>query len=1649
MSKVEIVDLPLICQSFPENAASSDGSVSSTIINRSNIIDTIKTIFDGETHLIGVEGSEGIGKTTLLAQFALNNPDNTISLFIKCTSRWGYDPETLKYDLCNQISWALSKKFIEEQNSITDAFLRNILMRLHFFARINNKKYYFVVDGLEEIPDELYSIKEQILDMLPIGFSNFRFLLSGEPNKLLGSRNGIKTKSFPLTGFTLDETKKFFSDISINAKELEEIYLTCKRIPGNLATVKRILQKEQDINSFLAKMSEEMPELFEIEWTHVNQKDNLLLNILGILAFDLKKHTLEELSAICETNVENILQLLKQLTFIDIQSDYVKYISESFRKFATKKLNYIKESIFDLIINHLIKAPESESSLNLLPGYYEQTGRFQDLLNYLSPEHFTKILKNSQSLSFACNKAELGIVAAKKLCRNGDIMRFGLQKSIIKGLNGTEIWRSEIEANMDLKNYESTIALAQSAILKEERLCLLALVGKKMKEHGQLPEPELIEQIQNLYKQIDPSSLVDDDIIDLASDLIYTCPDLAIELIEKTTNNTPGENALDWAFAKLSILSLKDNNESQLLSTIDNISLRIKDPIIRRLSTSISIFVKNYSSKELMAEVKKLENASDQLYMLRQWTKINWEREDTFEVIDYALKLAMKTTAYAPNATVYRELASPLPYVRDIDKVKCLVSTFDSQKDTIEHLGPTEDYIRLQLLLAETEFKYDVETAKNRIIDIYLYISELEDLSVKASCMAKLVTLLAKIDSNMILEEKDEIISLTQNDLNKDVEKLLSSTADHYHVMRDVIKSLSKMQPEIALKFISRVNMESRRNFLLIDFIKSILQFPIKESELFFFEKALDQISLLDLKDEALLIFCERLQEISDPEIISKAIPFFNRIKDIQSASERCRACCLAVSILKDNNTYNYCAELISSLLNILDISWESIDVGWHKIDIGYKIISALANHFLDTAKEYLNKTEEFKKNIGLEAGTIAGSLIYSIYLAIRAFSGLLKNKVDVREEIDKIRRLIDYIPSSGERAILWSELASYYYIHTRFTEGHEIVNQYLKPCLQDISEGDIHYFQKIIIVVAPSLYCAHKLTAFEQIDNLSLYYRDSAYRNICDFIFTKVPIHDPFENVPDKGFNISYQEMLDIIEILQKIDDDSLIYQIINEISDSINSHRTQFSKQQIKNIEEKLRSIVYSKLPNMRNIQHDGYKVASLAQIARIGREKSHIWDNLIKEAKNIPNLADRALVLAIISVSMPTSFLDKASKLFKEAKELVDQIPAIYDKIERYENLASMALQLDTIMARSLLKDAMKLATESNDPDITKIQKRIIDLSYRLDPDLASSLASLADDDEARKGNKLKRQLEFLKFKNEMLQENSLSVVDDKITNGENYSKAAWMLLGSLNAERVATLHIDSLRDYLQLAAQFPLSDSYPIHAWVIENAKRRFAKTEQSITILRSLFEATLLGAELSLRLAEHSSDLIERVKKYSKVTYDHSSILINANDREAAIKFLKEWIELEVKDYLKICDRFFGPEELELLKLILEVKPKCKVRILTSIMHHNNLKLPQPWPETYAHYWHHISDQEPPETEIFLVGKKSNGDFLIHDRWWISKSCGLRIGTSFNSLGISKSTEISKLSKEEVDIREREIDQYFLREIHQYNGEKVVYQIFTL
>ena len=134
-----------------------------------------------------------------------------------------------------------------------------------------------------------------------------------------------------------------------------------------------------------------------------------------------------------------------------------------------------------------------------------------------------------------------------------------------------------------------------------------------------------------------------------------------------------------------------------------------------------------------------------------------------------------------------------------------------------------------------------------------------------------------------------------------------------------------------------------------------------------------------------------------------------------------------------------------------------------------------------------------------------------------------------------------------------------------------------------------------------------------------------------------------------------------------------------------------------------------------------------------------------------------------------------------------------------------------------------------------------------------------------------------------------------------------------------------------------------------------------------------------------------------------------------------------------------------------MNCVVKTKPDLKVHIITSKKRQETDRKNRALElnVAYSEYWRqNFSDQNPPDTEIVIVGDASQ-DLPVHDRWMLSGNGGIRLGTSFNQIGYGKDSEISTLTPVEYEERLRETESLLRREKLGRNGRRLGYETFWL
>lgn len=1615
-------------------------------IPRDNILDLIESMFAANLQIVILEGAEGMGKTSCVAQFAQRHSNRAISLFIRPTGRWAYDLDMLRWDLCNQLEWALNRTLIQSQADATDTLYWNRIYHLDRRSKQAGQEFFFVIDGIDEIPDNSEEIKRAIFEMLPFHLG-YRFLFSSSPdqlNKYLPKRSLWKPLILP--GFNLDETIHFFTDVSTDRGFIEELYHTCRKNPLHLAGIRRLLSGGIKLSA--EDLPTQLRHVLEMEWSTLPQTPDLSL-LLAVIAYGRSEHTIGLLSNIMRRRPEEIQAMLDSVAFVEVDNQTrVRFVSESYRRYLAEQLRPIRQAAYDLLIDHLIREPLSEKALMFLPGYFEAADRDSELLQYLSPDSFAEMVAKSQSLTAVGQKAELGLITAQSKGKDGELLRFALIRSIFGEMARTEVYSSEVEARLALGDFESAVTLAQSVVLQEHRLRLLALIAKKQLELGQSLDPNFSEQIRQLYHQIDPMTLGQSAAAEIAADLVHSHPDLALDMIERASQGKgPASESLDWALAKLSVAatSLKGKEDT---NAAEKIRLQIKDPEALRVSAEGSLLFGDYSATQLLDTIKSIPRVDDRLYLMRQWVVINQDREDAADVVQQAMELIIRTTEYSPSATVYRELAMALPSIKDTSRLRLMVSLLSSQMNTVESVGPTEDLLWLKLILAKCEWSYDTSLSRNRLSEAYLSLDAVSDAVTKASCISRFISVIDQVDPDLELESALDLHSALEQDLNDCLATLLEVTAEHVHSTRSIISALAVVRPAKALQVALSLNTEPRRDAALHLLVKESLEANIPN--LHDIGKVIEKISDTDLQGRSILRMIERLAGSGNltPSHLKSVLPFLSRISEIWDSDDRCKAYCYGYGLLSRPSPTVY-SGLQERLLSELEATWSSIDNGWKRVEVGFKIVAFLSDHNPAKAKEYLSKTEELQKAVLIDDATTAATCSLSLQLAVRAFSGLFPRGLDTDDDWIGIEDLIERIPSISIRAQAWGELAIRAYTAGKQAKCESVVTEKVNPLLERLPRSDKSHYYHTLIRLAPALYYAHHPTALELLDQLPMVERDIAFSSIFTTILTKFTPYDPLDPAPGQVFEVSYENCVDLIKLLEHMSEDSEIYSGVRDIVDSVALRRTHFTAQQISSISEKLHRLICDKVPNPRYIRHDGYRLVCEAQLSRIQQVRSDSWDSLVQAARRIVNLPDRVYVLTIIAVALPPREAVRRSDLLKEVMTILSSIPSAYDRVIEYQVVARSLFSMDRSVCQDCLKAAMELTKQSKTENMYSQQRQIIDLAYRIDKEFAGKLVELVDDDPARNAHKrrLQRDLEILRLREKFSEPSEEA--GEIHSNNRDYAQAAWRALAALNADRRSHQHFEFIRRHVVSAARMSVHDAYNICAWALQNAIQRNSRTDQARVILRPLFEATLMSAQLAARIAGRTFSQFERTRLTTVMSHTSEGLLVRPGERDRANAFLTRWFEHEVGDYIKICDPWFGPSELTLLKMLLAVAPKCKVHILTSKRHQDQEGVPHPWDQAYRSYWRErISDQQPPETDVTIMGT-ATGDFPIHDRWWLSNGAGLRIGSSYNSLGVHQMSEISSLPRAEALEREREVDRYLKGLVREHMGQKLSVFFFPL
>lgn len=1645
---VRILDVSLMAPELPE-----------PFVRRPHLIQTLAQMFVSKIDAIFVEAPSGWGKTMILLEFADTADSPCFGMFLKAHSRLAYDPVFSRYDLANQVHWYLKGKRLPDDSEPTDGDLRNLWGQCARSLDRQRKPGYIIVDGFHHITSEEESIRQALLNLLPFGVRPFKFLFSGEMKDVIGSdtERMLRSKMCAIPPFNVHETSEFLQDLVEDKEQRAEFHAIFCGVPAKLASIRRQLTSGPgDAAKILHDPPTDIESLFDAEWSVVDESPDEIKQALGFVAAYRYPIDSETLGTHCRTTKEKIDDAFRRLSFLSYSQKARgwEFLSDSFRNFVELKFRTLVNEANEAIAEKLLQDPDSEESLARLPTYLERAGKTDALVDWLHEKRLAKILLKTRTAAGIEPTLQTAIGICHQVRRDRPLTTYALSRSIIQQASQTTGIEHEIRARSAVGDVDGVLAVANDVPLLTQRMRLLAVTVEALSNSPGFDPKPLLEEIREIYQSLDFQTLPSEEAIDIAIDLYPIDAELAVNLLKQATKSEADDSSFELALTRVTIAALKikaDGVTKGGRSTPMPVPKDIQvDEKLRRLLDASEIFFQPKSATEVLEICESIKDTSERLFILRKWIAQHPLRSDAIEVVEVALHDAISTPEFVPNASFYREISAPLPYVEDIDRCKMSVAIFDGQKPVIEKKGPTIDYIRLQLRLAECNYSHgDLSQAIDRLENLYLdSIDTLDELETRITCLAWFTAKLHKFDPSKSLDQRTDIREIVEDEFEKTLAEILHDSAAHLPILNDAIKALATSRPEAALVVSQRLNTIDRRTTAFQEIVVSMCQArTITPSDIVLF-KILDEIGVGEEFDVAISQIAKRFSRdvIEGVRSISNLQGLLDRLSICSSSVIRTR--CLAEMSVALSDTPN-ADQLRNSVNDGLLSEFNSIISPRAKYRTACQLVSTLREKCPDLAKEIFkflanpNRTASGSEDV--EQG-----IVYILDLLSKASYALAESKLLTDNDVTRVCDMMARVPDQQKRVSLLSALAFYLWRADQSRHFSEVVNQQLWPSLSKLAGNDCAERYHAWKYAYPAVWLDDRDRARNAISEFPTSVQDDCIHSLSLALLQKQPPGEAFDNSSSRASTLAFSDIQNLLQLCEETDEDFSIFSIFESIASNVEANRSSvcLTREQKAEITRRMIDIAERRLPRENRIRHPGYQILCKIQAFRILQPNDSTWEKLIEEGKDISNAADRAYVLAQIAIDLPSKKRRVAERLIKSAESTADGLSTIEDRSACLSIIADLATEKYRPHASRILNKAFGAVANTGYTRKSYREHRIIDIAYRLDPELPMKFAMLYDDDPARENYKdrAKLQLENHQLRKDIGDSRShinLATLRDD----PNLAFAAWRALGALNSGRMIPTDMVRLREMLVCASNYPLNTSFPMYSWVLSNALMKYSHTAESKTYIRDLFEGVLRGADFFFSLTESDGRLGSNPEWQDRGDAD-SHLIVHIGERDKAKDFLQRWLEKSAVDCVTIVDAYFGMDDLEFLVQVIKADAGLRVNIVTSKAHQLAQNINGDLPSAYSAAWRRLCEHAPPETEILVIGTEDKGVAPFHDRWILSKGVGLRMGTSFNSLG-NRDSEISALGGEEVASLEKTVERYLSRQVKEFKGERVRYEIFEL
>jgi len=1557
--------------------------------------------FAPERKVIVVQGPDGAGKTTLLAQFVKAHSRQSFSFFVGA-DLWTSSSRQFLLEMCAQMSGVVGSKEKGVDDELSDNQLKQLFVT--FYRRAakgacrTKRPFYFVVDGLDWVTEG--AGQESISDLLPTYPPDGIYLLT---SSAVGQGFRFAHDPWRIQFFSPTETEVYLKDIGLGREEARRVYDACMGMPGYLAQIRREIQSGISIDEVLADLPKGFRELLEREWKRARIEEDRALDALAILAYSEMPLNVITLAQTMDDEEAVVRSCLTSAPMVQLESNghAIRFVTDAHRQFVADKLRDRRGQAEATLIKYYERDPFNSLALVQLPILYKKTERYEALRHLVNAEYLTRTLRQERDLSLLRRNARLVADEAYKAEDWQTLSQYALISSILRTLSTRSVMETEIEALLALGDYPQSLEIAYKTVLPEDRLRLLAKVGSYLKQQG-LPVPdEVLSDLEHMVAEIEPTGALREQVIEIAADLFYVHHQAAMELIEKVAGTDAEGKLLDVILAVLSVRMKGEADSTEVLRS------RISDQSLRDFARASSPAVGELTPGQVLVEAGEISDTSGKLFLLRSWCNANRDNPASIKVIDRALEIITSSTDYSPSTRHLRQFAEPLIACKG-DEVYRLVERLDLLKSTAIK-RPAEELVRLELLLASVEAQACLDKATTRLYQTYLDLDDIPELDVRCYCLARILLSLPEIDPEDY-GLRDEV----EQQLIDEYQALLDGSADHLALTRRLLGALTNYKPEMAIGFANKLNTRERRDTAYREILRVYTDREPETINLSLIEEVLDRISESERRDWTLVRVLERFAKKDMFKRVPQARRFQDKISHISDPRNRSYAYARCLQMMASAGE----AKAAEALFDKMVEAWSTIDQKWQQVHIGFDLVTIIAQSAPEFAEKLLESTRAERAITPLAEEVVAELYINTIKLAIRVFSDILKDQ-DYATDRDKLIEAIRHIPSCAVQSQLLADLALRHYLSGHQQDFEKLVKEGVLKTLEGCEDSESR--AQTVVEIAPCLFQYERNLMKDEVSQLSPSRRDQALGQAVAYLLSGRPAADPID-LDSLNVQIEYPEARRACEVLEQMNGDSTTYYYLSCLVDTLvqqdprspEREKCILVEKNTLSIAKELKKIAEGRFPDPDNIRHKGYQIAAQASIARLRaaaaqrlpfraseqwEKMAPSWPDIAQAAREIPNTADRALVMAWAGAEMYVSESNLACQLLEEAKECISKIPNIVDRADRLYHLAKAWNRADDReSAKVFLDEAMSILQAWNwDQTRDQVTGQILELAHSLDPEFAASLTSSVDNPTIEYGLRQDLATRDLQHQPDKIADREQDVEELQYILGQ----AAWRLLKSFCSGKGYAQQEKLIGKWAHLSVGADFDDTYRVMAWSIENSLARTERRQDPC--LSDTYRGLLDSLQMIRLIGEALLSAEQRAKDMQRKNpaLPTSLQIFPEGSHAEAVAFIREWLAENGGSYVKIYDPYFTAAELDILKFI---SPAIRVDILTSWKVQGMSAGDPAIEHRYRDAWNNISDQRPPETHIYISGIKSSGESPMHERYITTQGGGIQLGTSLSGLG---------------------------------------------